>query len=65
METRDKSMTNKRDALSELDHPCKETCSGWKQGYEKGLHARDEEVLALNKRIDELEIKLDKFSDNR
>lgn len=22
---------------SELDHPCRETCSGWKQGYAKGL----------------------------
>lgn len=20
----------------DFDHPCKETCSGWKQGYEKG-----------------------------
>jgi hypothetical protein len=19
-----------------LDHPCRDTCSGWKQGYEKG-----------------------------
>lgn len=22
--------------LSSLDHPCKQTCSGWKQGYDKG-----------------------------
>lgn len=20
-----------------LDHPCKETCSGWKQGFESGV----------------------------
>lgn len=24
-----------RDA-GELDHPCKQTCSGWKQGFDKG-----------------------------
>lgn len=24
-----------------LDHPCKETCSGWKQGYDKGAAALD------------------------
>lgn len=23
----------------ELDHPCRDSCSGWKQGYEKGLAA--------------------------
>jgi len=22
---------------SELDHPCKETCSGWQQGKERGI----------------------------
>jgi hypothetical protein len=21
---------------AKLDHPCKDTCSGWKQGHEKG-----------------------------
>ncbi len=21
---------------TELDHPCKDTCSGWKQGYDRG-----------------------------
>jgi len=26
-------MTNKE---KELDHPCRDTCSGWKQGYDKG-----------------------------
>jgi len=25
-------------AAKELDHPCKQICSGWKQGYEKGFH---------------------------
>lgn len=23
-----------------LNHPCKQTCSGWKQGYEAGLRAK-------------------------
>jgi len=22
--------------MTELDHPCRDTCSGWKQGYERG-----------------------------
>lgn len=25
------------DPKNKLDHPCKETCSGWKQGFEQGL----------------------------
>lgn len=31
-------MTNPKDSNfeSELDHPCKDTCSGWQQGYDKG-----------------------------
>ena len=23
--------------LSSLDHPCRDTCSGWKQGRERGI----------------------------
>ena len=23
-----------------FDHPCRETCSGWKQGYERGFDDR-------------------------
>ncbi len=26
---------------AELDHPCKETCSGWKQGFERGVSESD------------------------
>ncbi len=49
-----------------FDHPCKETCSGWKQGYEKGLlgevkpncsevHKTDTELITtLHKRVKEL-----------
>lgn len=22
---------------ADFDHPCKQTCSGWRQGYEKGF----------------------------
>jgi hypothetical protein len=29
-----------------IDHPCKETCSGWKQGYEKGAACEREKSLA-------------------
>lgn len=36
-----------------LDHPCKQTCSGWKQGYERGVQEMQskldqaEKVIAL------------------
>lgn len=30
-----------------LDHPCKETCSGWKDGYECGQGALQAEVAQL------------------
>ena len=32
-----------------LDHPCRNTCSGWKQGYEKGLAEKDMEIGRLSK----------------
>lgn len=25
------------DTKNKFDHPCRETCSGWKQGYERGM----------------------------
>lgn len=31
-----------------FDHPCKQTCSGWKQGYERGQYeqsARDQKTI--------------------
>jgi len=32
-----------------LDHPCKQTCSGWEHGYEEGLAERDALIdLALD-----------------
>lgn len=39
----------------ELDHPCKETCSGWKQGYERGAKVFH---LALEKENAELRVAL-------
>ena len=31
----------------ELDHPCKQTCSGWQQGYERGMAELEQENEAL------------------
>jgi len=46
----------------ELDHPCKQTCSGWKQGYERGLADIREPLKArladAEKRVRELEEKV-------
>jgi len=30
-------MTDSNKPAPQLDHPCRQTCSGWKQGYERGL----------------------------
>jgi hypothetical protein len=35
-----------------FDHPCKETCSGWKQGFERGAHHAAR--LGLIARIEEM-----------
>ena len=29
--------------MDNFDHPCKQTCSGWRQGFEKGLKQGEEE----------------------
>lgn len=31
----------------ELDHPCRDTCSGWAQGYERGLEAAETKIGKL------------------
>lgn len=31
--------------MSDLDHPCKQACSGWKQGYEAGQKSRSPDAL--------------------
>lgn len=55
--------------MSDLDHPCKGTCSGWKQGYEKGcadladaneaLELHRDNYLTVARQYDELRAKLD------
>jgi len=32
------------DRIVELDHPCKQTCSGWQQGFEAGLEEAAREI---------------------
>jgi hypothetical protein len=36
-----------------MDHPCKETCSGWKQGYQNGLSEKVALRLQELKRLTE------------
>lgn len=31
----------------ELNHPCRDTCSGWQQGYDKGVASAREEIERL------------------
>ena len=42
--------------ISDLDHPCRQTCSGWQQGYErgylKGSSEQEEKIKRLRARID-------------
>lgn len=38
----------------ELDHPCKQTCSGWQQGFERGA-AKVEALEARVRALSELE----------
>ena len=40
-------MTPEAKAREKLSHPCKETCSGWKQGYEEGVQAERDKVDRL------------------
>lgn len=39
---------------TKLDHPCKETCSGWKQGYEAGVAASSVKVPKQQEEIAKL-----------
>ncbi len=45
------SLAKKRD---ELDHPCKDRCSGWQQGFDRGqdsMQERCEELRQANERL--------------
>lgn len=33
----------------QFNHPCKDTCSGWKQGFERGQNSNDEKTNAILK----------------
>jgi hypothetical protein len=37
-----------------LDHPCKQTCSGWKQGYDAGLAERNARIAEKDEKIKHL-----------
>lgn len=43
-------MTNKIHDAG-FNHPCKDTCSGWKQGYDRGVSDSSKEIERLNKVI--------------
>lgn len=48
-----------------LDHPCKNTCSGWQQGYERGLKASGEPVVPefpLNLALAQIQKKLSNWN---
>lgn len=49
-------MTNpnsRRDGVHKagFDHPCKETCGGWKQGYDRGVDAATKDLSAEVERL--------------
>ena len=33
--------------MNKLNHPCKDTCSGWTDGYEKGGKMKDKEMVKI------------------
>lgn len=35
-----------------FDHPCRDTCSGWRQGYERGIMEREEVGVKLHSTMD-------------
>lgn len=48
-------------SFENLDHPCKETCSGWKQGYEKGLKQKIEYDASRERAIEGMREALVKY----
>ena len=40
-------MSNDEFYKAGLDHPCRETCSGWKQGRERGIFDTKEEFISF------------------
>lgn len=40
----------------EFDHPCKQTCSGWRQGFDRGLEQSAQRIEELEKLAKALEV---------
>lgn len=47
--------------MPKLDHPCKQTCSGWRQGYEYGLASAHARIVELTARACEVESKVELY----
>lgn len=43
--------------MVDLDHPCKGTCSGWKQGYERGAEDAHNQKWGCREEIEGLKEK--------
>lgn len=41
-----------------IDHPCKNSCSGWRQGYEKGKDEGKERLEAIKEERDSIKASL-------
>lgn len=48
-----------------LDHPCKNTCSGWKQGYERGKQEHSALLAEKDAEIARLRAALEFYADNK
>jgi hypothetical protein len=44
-------MTKPELSESDLDHPCRDTCSGWKQGFEKGRASVQKAFEDVNEKL--------------
>lgn len=40
---------------ADVDHPCRETCSGWRQGRERGTYEAKQQLMAATNTILSLE----------
>lgn len=38
-----------------FDHPCRQTCSGWQQGFDRGAAEKDKEIAALKAQLAKLD----------
>jgi hypothetical protein len=50
-------------SLDEMfDHPCKQTCSGWKQGFEKGSRQTNMEISNIEDKLYHTSRKIDELN---